>query len=102
MSSIPTNIQDSVDKLHDGADFVHDVATGPASGAGSEVSNPVSGQPSQKTLARSIEDMKGQALTIAAGDSSEIAYNGLPHYQSFGSPNQGCFASQLVISGGAY
>jgi|DEB0MinimDraft_6_1074348.scaffolds.fasta_scaffold00032_22 hypothetical protein len=97
-----TAIQTSIDNLHSGADFIHKVATGPASGGGSEVANPVSGQPSQKSLARAIKDMEGQALSIAAGDSSEIAYNGLPHYQSFGSPNQGCFASQLVISGGTY
>lgn len=100
--SISTQIQTAIDELNDGAEFIHSVATGPASGAGSEVANPVSGQPSQKTLARAINDLSGQALSIAAGDSSEIAYNGLPYYQSFGPPNQGAFASQLVIAGASF
>lgn len=95
-------IQTSIDNLHSGADFIYKVATGPASGDGSEVANPVDGQPSQKSLSRAIEDMRGTALSIAAGDSNEVAYNGLPVYQSFGKPNQGCFASQVVISGGSY
>lgn len=58
---MPT-IAQSIADLHSGADFLHDVATGPASGAGSTVTNPVDAT-AQDTVAKTIADAKTAILT---------------------------------------
>lgn len=50
MSEISETIQTSIAKLHTAAAFLSDVATGPASGTGSIVENPIDGS-QQKTVA---------------------------------------------------
>lgn len=58
---MPT-IAESIADLHSGADFLHDVATGPASGAGSQVTNPVDAT-TQDSVAKTIADAKTAILT---------------------------------------
>lgn len=58
---MPT-VSESVQNLHDGAGFLHDVATGPASGAGSQVTNPADAT-LQDSLAKTIADAKAAILT---------------------------------------
>lgn len=58
---MPT-IAESIQNLHDGAEFLHDVATGPAAGAGSQVTNPADATV-QDSLAKTIADAKTEILT---------------------------------------
>lgn len=58
---MPT-IAESIADLHSGAEFLHDVATGPASGAGSQVTNPVDAT-TQDSVAKTIADAKTSILT---------------------------------------
>lgn len=60
---MPT-IAESVQNLHDGATFLHGVATGPATGAGSQVTNPADAT-AQDSLAKVIADAEAELLTTA-------------------------------------
>lgn len=51
-----------ITKIHDGADFLYDVATGPASGAGSQVTNPADAS-TQDSVAKVIADAQTSVLT---------------------------------------
>jgi len=92
-----TAIQTSIDNLHSGADFIYKVATGPASGEGSEVANPVSGQGSQSSLAKALSDLSLQALSLASGDAEEYTLSGLPLSQHFTQPSKGAFSPPVVL-----
>lgn len=58
---MPT-IAESIQNLHDGATFLHGVATGPATGAGSQVTNPADAS-TQDSVAKTIADAKTTILT---------------------------------------
>jgi hypothetical protein len=71
MPPMSDTIQEAVDKVHEGAEFLHEVATGPATGAGSTVTNPVDAT-EQETVAKAI---KAASDAMAAG-GDHVSYAG--------------------------
>lgn len=68
-------IQESVDKVHTAADFLHKVSTGPATGAESTVINPED-QTEQKTVAKAIADKEAEFTAtnaIAVTEANKVA-----------------------------